>query len=302
MASGQRLYSPMPPLHALLHHLIDFAGLFPPAGLDLGTAAAEYASYRAGRDSWALGRFIIPAARLAELNAALQSATFPHHESPWRLSAIAGTDLATDLLAIEQFNAARGRAVVDTIELKVANTGAISQALASIAGRVDAYMEVPITEDPADLIEAVRQGGGRAKVRTGGVTADAFPSPTQLLRFLRRCRDAGVAFKATAGLHHPLRGAYRLTYEPDSGCAVMFGFLNVFLAAAFLEHGMGDDEALALLEESSPNSLRFEDDAAWWRSHRLGVAELRLARRFANAFGSCSFREPLDDLRAMRLL
>jgi hypothetical protein len=82
----------------------------------------------------------------------------------------------------------------------------------------------------------------------------------------------------------------------------MFGFLNLFLAAAFLEQGMADDETVALLEESSPNSLRFEDDAIYWRSHRLSNAELEQARRRAAAFGSCSFREPIDDLKAMRLL
>ena len=75
--------------------------------------------------------------------------------------------------------------------------------------------------------------GARAKVRTGGVTEGAFPASHALARFIQSCADAGVPFKATAGLHHPLRGEYRLTYEPGSPHGMMFGFLNVFLAAAF---------------------------------------------------------------------
>jgi len=293
----------MPALQTLLRGLIDYAGLFPPARLDLETAAAEYSSYRAGDESWALGRFIIPAANLTQLGVTLASSRFRRDEAPWKLSAIAGTDLGVDLLTIDQFNrGARGRAAVDTIELKAAGAAAVTQALGSIAGRLDTYIEIPVATEPASLIDAVAKAGGRAKVRTGGLTPEAFPQPLHLLRFLRRCQHAGVAFKATAGLHHPLRGAHRLTYEPDSGCALMFGFLNVFLAAAFLELGMADDEALTLLEESSLGSLRFEDDAVFWTAHRLSNTELEQARRRAIAFGSCSFREPMDDLKAMRLL
>jgi hypothetical protein len=83
----------------------------------------------------------------------------------------------------------------------------------------------------------------------------------------------------------------------------MFGFLNVFLAAAFLEHGMGWADALALLQETAPEAFRFEEEGVSWRSQRLDDAELRhTRRRIAMAFGSCSFQEPIDDLHALGLL
>jgi len=291
----------MPALETLLHSLIDYAGLFPPAGLDLPTAAANYAAYRGGEDAWALGRFVVPTARLRDLDALDGARVEPG--AAWRIAALAGADLDADLREISGFNQRQhGRAVADTIELKAATGVAISDALARIDGQLDAFIEIPIGDDPARLIEAIAAARGRAKVRTGGITADAFPQPTQLLRFIRRCIEANLPFKATAGLHHPLRGAYRLTYQPDSGCATMFGFLNVFLAAAFLRHGMRDADGLELIEESSPASLHVADQGIAWRSHRLDDASLRYARGFALAFGSCSFREPMDDLRAMRLL
>jgi hypothetical protein len=289
-------------VRTLLHGLIDYAGLFPPAALDLPTAAANYAAYRASDACWALGRFVIPAGRLLELETSAQP-FLPTGGAPWKLAALAGADLAADLGAMVQFNQRQpDRAVVDTIELKAGTTAAVAEALGLIGGRFDAYVEIPIANDPAPLIDALAASSGRAKVRTGGVTPDGFPLPAELLRFLRRAVAAGVPFKATAGLHHPLRGAYRLTYQPDSACAVMFGFLNVFLAAGFIQHGMADADALELLEESSPASLRVDQDGIGWRSHWLDDAELRHARRMAAAFGSCSFDEPIGDLRAMRLL
>ncbi|HYU15421.1 MAG TPA: hypothetical protein VEL05_05100 [Candidatus Acidoferrum sp.] len=289
-------------VRTLLHGLIDYAGLFPPAGLDLPTAVANYASYRASDTCWALGRFVIPAARLPELETSADP-FLRGSGTPWKLAALAGADLTGDLGAIVQFNQRHGgRAVVDIIELKAGTTAAVAAALRVIDGRFDAYLEIPIANDPAPLIDALAALGGRAKVRTGGVTPEAFPPPADLLRFLRRCTAAGVPFKATAGLHHPLRGAYRLTYQPGSPCGVMFGFLNLFLAAAFVQHGMGDADALELLEESSTASLRVEQEGIGWRSHWLDDAELRHARRLAAAFGSCSFDEPIGDLRAMRLL
>lgn len=290
-------------VRTLLHSLIDYAGLFPPAELGMTAAVASYSSYRAGEHCWALGRFVVPAARLAEFERAAEPC-LPAAGAPWKLAALAGADLAADLAAVDGFNRRQsGRATVDTIELKAGAPGVIAAAVGAIDGRLDAYVELPIAQDPAPLVAELARLGARAKVRAGGVTEDAFPAPADLLRFLGRCVEAGVPFKATAGLHHPLRGAYRLTYAPESRSAVMFGFLNVFLAAAFLEHGMGRADALALLEETSADAFRFGEEGVEWRTHRLSEAELRhTRRRSAMAFGSCSFQEPIDDLRALGLL
>ncbi len=143
----------------------------------------------------------------------------------------------------------------------------------------------------------------RAKIRTGGVTPDAFPTPARVARFLVAAADAGVTVKATAGLHHPLRGEYRLTYAADSPRGTMFGFLNVFLAAAFVREGLRGADVERLLEVRDAAELVFDEDGIRWRGHTLSAEDLRRARQLgACSYGSCSFAEPVEDLHTLGLL
>jgi hypothetical protein len=166
-----------------------------------------------------------------------------------------------------------------------------------------AYVEIPVDADPAAPVAAIGAHGLRAKIRTGGVTPDAFPAPGNVVRFLAACVRAGVGFKATAGLHHLLRGEYPLTYAPGSATAPMYGFLNVFLAAALLRDGGSDDEAAALLTESDASAFAFGAHGITWGHHRFLPARLaQLRAQVAVSFGSCSFAEPVRDLTALGVL
>src|SRR3954466_16148905 len=46
-------------LEALLGHVIDYAGLFPPSSLPLNEAVENYRKYRDGTFAWMLGRFVV---------------------------------------------------------------------------------------------------------------------------------------------------------------------------------------------------------------------------------------------------
>jgi len=295
-------------LRPLLAGTIDYAGLFPPAGLAMASAVRQYAEYRAGHDAWALGRFVVPVARLAELEGEVETLAPRAPASPWRLSALLGAEAAEDVKTLGEFNcrhAAPGATALsaDVVEVKAGSVEAVDRLLAAMPRWVQAYVEIPLDRDPATLVAAVARHGARAKARTGGVSDDAFPTAEQLLRFLRACTAARVPFKVTAGLHHPLRAEYRLTYAPDSPRGTMFGFLNVFLTTALLRQGLAAAEALRLLKERSPEALRFSADAIVWREHRLDRAAVEEARAMGIvAFGSCSFTEPLGELRALGLL
>ena len=298
-----------PPVRALLEGLIDYAGLFPPAKLDMRPAVENYAAYLAGADAWALGRFVVPLSRLDELEGAASSLLPRTPETaPWRLSVLGGSDPAHDAEAIFAFNErhahnAAGRAVIDMLEAKASDIDSLTRVARSVPGGVEAYVEVPITGDAADLLAALAALGARAKVRTGGVTPEAFPAPRELARFIRLAADQGVPFKATAGLHHPIRAEYPLTYEAGSARGTMYGYLNVFLAAAFAQEGLSIAEIEEVLEERDPSAFAFEDAGVRWRGRFAGGESIAALRtRVALSFGSCSFTEPVGELRALGLL
>src|SRR5262249_38876805 len=154
-----------------------------------------------------------------------------------RLSALIGADVSADMTRVRTFNAAQlhneeWSARIEAIEARASSLDAVAAAARAIGDGFEAYVEIPVASDPAPLITAIGPGGLRAKIRTGGTPADAFPSPADVARFLSACIAARVPFKATAGLHHPVRGEHALTYAPDSAVGIMHGFLNVFVAAA----------------------------------------------------------------------
>jgi hypothetical protein len=289
-------------MRSLLAHAIDYAGLFPPAALGMADAVRRYADYLHGPDAWALGRFVVPASRLEEFERAADDLAPRAPAAPWRLSVLLGADVAGEIELLGEFNcrhAADGAAAFsgDVIEARADSVAAVDRLLAAVPRWAEAYVEVPLDPDPAPLIAAIAKGGGKAKVRTGGVTPEAFPSPGQLLRFLRACTSANIPFKATAGLHHAIRAEYPLTYAADSPRGLMYGFLNLFLASAFLRQGMSDKDAIELLEERSRSAFRFTPDAIEWRTHRLDRQDVDAARALGiQSFGSCSFEEPVTEL------
>ena len=296
-----------PGLRVLLRGLVDYAGLFPPASQDMTTAAAEYAEHRLGPDGWMLGRFILPAARIEEFESAAAPVLPRHAAQSWALSALLGSDLEQDVERIERFNerhrdARVGAVLVDTVELKAHAPRDVSRASELLDRRFDTYMEIPVGDATAALVDEIAGTTAKAKIRMGGVTADAFPPSIHVVRFFRACIERGVGFKATAGLHHPWRAEYRLTYAADAPTGAMFGFLNVLLAIAVLRAGRGEDLAVAALEERDPESTRFIAGGATWRAEVFSQAALEEARDSLSAVGSCSFREPMADLRTLNLL
>jgi hypothetical protein len=154
-------------------------------------------------------------------------------------------------------------------------------------------------EAPIEAIEP----GAFAKIRTGGVTPDAIPPIEALTDFLMRAAARRIPFKATAGLHHPLRSERALTYADDAPRAVMHGFLNLFIAAAFAWAGVDAGAVAEILGETEAAAFGFRDEDLSWRGHKLSTVDVAEARRsFAHCFGSCSFQEPLADLRELGLL
>lgn len=287
---------------ALLAGLIDYAGLFPPAGLAMGPAVAAYAAHRRSAQSWILARFVVPVSRLGEFEAALASlAPAERGEGEWPLSGLLGPDVAGDARGAEAFNQRhRGAAAIRSLEVRVDGVAQIQVIRTAVPSSFELFYEVPLRGDLRWLLAAIRAMGGRAKARTGGVTPADIPSSDAVLRFLEGCAAIRLPCKATAGLHHAVRGKQPLTYESGSPRATLFGYLNVLLAAAALWEGRPRAEALRLLERGDPEGLVLNDESVEWGGSRFPAEALARARReFLLSVGSCSFDEPVGEIRAL---
>lgn len=315
-------------LRALLGEVIDYAGLFPPARLPLDEAWQNYLRYRGTQESWMLARFVCPTHRLMEVfELAGESAR------GIRFSAIGqgGADavrwpmnVMDDFEAIRKFCKASG-AVVDSYEVKLppgmvnsftgdamlALAGTVADARSRGGGPLTCFFEFAPTDDwqkwtprlAAALAEHNRGPRGRDwpmgfKLRTGGTEAAAFPSVAHVAEVLMTCRDEDCFWKATAGLHHPLR---RRDEDLD---VTMHGFLNVLVADVLARtHDLYEATLSSILSDTDPASFRFDDDGLAWRDFSATIDAIRAARRNSlRSFGSCSFDEPRADLTELGLL
>lgn len=258
----------------------------------MADAVAEYARQRAGAERWALGRFVVPVLRWEELTAALPLSL---DDAPWPLSVLAGPG---DVEQVEHLMSSDDRVAVAVVECKAGTVDDIARCGGYRRLGVAVFVEATDASlDVEAFLAAVRAIGAAAKVRTGGITSDAFPTAEALAAFVRACHRAGVPFKATAGLHHAVRGDYRLTYEDGSGRGLMFGFLNVALAAALTWKGASVEVVLRVLDERHPDAFQFDDTGVTWQGERLTREDLEGSRRsFFAGFGSCSFSEPMAEL------
>jgi hypothetical protein len=289
-------------LRALLSDVIDYAGMFPPAQLDLDAAIRNYARYRSQPEAWMLGRFICRAEQLADLDA--YASLFA--EQPLRLSVLAGTaPLERDLCSPEQFDLTREWARVEAQEVRVPPGGLDPSAVNEMGGGRRVFIECALSERWQDdvsqavtsLVSAPECRFG-FKLRCGGADASAVPSAEQVAFVISKCRDAGVPLKLTAGLHHPFRHV-----DPGLQCHV-HGFVNLFVAGVLTwSLQLDPPDIQAIVEEEDPRQFRFEDDLLVWNEAQALLDEIEDARRDrVISFGSCSFDEPREDLRRFDLL
>jgi hypothetical protein len=295
----------MQSVRMLLAGSIDYAGLFPPSGLSMSEAVINYATYRNSNYNWMLGRFIVMASRLDEFYENASEFIPKDGVNPWRVSVVAGEDIVDTIHFIKNFNAKKGPSVVcDTVEVRATTQGKIDNTIASLPADVTAYFEIEPDESLPDLVATLALKGQRAKLRTGGITPDAFPTSQKIIRFVRTCLAANVPFKATAGLHHPIRCFKPLTYQRDSVKGTMHGFLNLFVMTGFAREGFKVSVLEDVMEDEFGEVFRFEEHSATWRDNfSLNTRQIEILRKTGiQSFGSCSFDEPVADLQKLGIL
>jgi len=321
-----------PSLQALLEGILDYAGLFPPAGLTLEETFGNFIQYRGEAEAWMLGRLVCPAARLRDVTPMIQAGS-----SLWsNLARLFGADaplpftvlgrggrtvkeflenLLIDLEALLSFRQTLGgRVAVDAFEVKLPEEllgGDKPQELRAVIHGPDyvlekdgkrtitTFYEAPMGDAglgllPALLTALAEDGQKRkgVKFRCGG--NDPVPSASELAQRIARSSAAGVPFKFTAGLHHPLRHVAGKPPQPQHG------FINVFAASAFA-CTLGLDAAAVepILTDEDASHFQFDADGLRWQDHSITTAQIRTARQRVASFGSCSFDEPREDLHRL---
>jgi hypothetical protein len=299
-------------LRALLNQAIDYAGMFPPCALALEPALRNQATYVRSAEAWMLNGFVLPVERFEPARQFLSEFDRQH---PLHVAALGPKTANAEafLMALTNVTTAirsfstndKDLNSISHLEMLVPNdVDAVSLKKArSIVGDLSVFWEAPPEKAEQTIALIARDNSDEHtttfgyKLRTGGVTADAFPSSMQIARALVSAASHDVPIKFTAGLHHPIR-QFR-----DEVKAKMYGFLNVLGAAVLVtEHQWNADQVAIMLEDENPRSFAFTDDFFAWRDWKIDTKRLQQRRKFVKSFGSCSFDEPRDDLRVLKLL
>ncbi|HXI75062.1 MAG TPA: hypothetical protein VNG94_05715, partial [Pyrinomonadaceae bacterium] len=297
---------------ALLDQAIDYAGMFPPCALALEPALRNQATYVRSPEAWMLNGFVLPVEQFDATKPFL-SEFDPQH--PLRLAALGPkttsaaaflTALANATTAIRSFSKYKVDLVsVSHLEMFLpddVDPASLKEAR-SIVGELPVFWEAPPESAEQTIVLIAKHNSDEDtatfgyKLRTGGVTADAFPTSEKIARALVTASRQQLPIKFTAGLHHPIR-QFR-----DEVKAKMYGFLNVLGAAVLVtEHQWNADQVAIMLEDEDPRSFSFADGFFAWRDWKIDTKRLQQRRKFVKSFGSCSFDEPRDDLRVLKLL
>lgn len=325
-------------LSRFLNKIVDYAGLFPPAELPFEQAVENYAEYRKSEFKWILSRFIIPAGLIPELKNYKDS--FITKKDPFPLSLLGKKTATIEDFQIEidrvleqvqwANSELEGYVTTDSFEIKLPlevvesyDHDFLLELLNETATRFELTEHAPsllfyesVTDDSADneldfIMQALfdhnkiladenydqtKMAG--YKLRCGGTSEDDFPSAELVVSALLSARDKLVPMKFTAGLHHPVR------HFNESVNTKMHGFLNVFAAGLFAyAFDLSRKEMMGILLEEDPESFQFTDTGLTFDGFQIETEEIDELRSNAYlSYGSCSFAEPVDDLKKLNLL
>lgn len=298
-------------LRRLMQNPIDYAGLFPPAALEMRSALEEYGQAMDSEDEWILNRFVCPAKRLEECQNLLKDAKSASGDAAWVDFAVVGTPLETAASAVASIQSDM-KAVksafefgdVTTFEIKLpvgpelaGCLGVVKRAFNWFDERdVEVYLEFPWGDGMSEAIAeaAATVDGVGFKARTGGTKPEHFPEVRQLASFIVEVAGLEATNKFTAGLHQPVRH-----YSSETSC-YQHGFLNAMVASALatIQHAT-TNEVEQILNIQDASLFVFTDQEIEVMGHKLSLKDIDEWWLFFGGFGSCSYREPIEGLQRL---
>lgn len=306
-----------------MSQILDYAGMYPPASLPLEEAFKNFIAYQSAPEAWMLSRFVIPAKLLAELPAFQEKLSFTILGRGGKDTEEFLENLNLDITDIRTFCEMHdGHVNADMFEValpassladKFAANDVVTRAAEMLnKNGITVFFEAPFdaasskpfsvdwegrVQKMTRALRKVKDKHVGLKLRTGGVTSEAFPLPEQIAWVITEVREAGVPMKCTAGLHHPIR------HFNSSVNTKMHGFLNVFGAGVLaFANGISQAQIQSILEDEDPANFIFDEAGFEWKDLRVATSTMMRARQSITSFGSCSFDEPREDLRSIHLL
>ncbi|WP_035840576.1 hypothetical protein [Kitasatospora azatica] len=294
--------APQSAIPSLFAGLCDDAAIFPPGDLPLPQAVPAHLAHRSAWYADLVGPFLCGAGRIGALSDQLGEGRLGKGrlgEGELRVGLIvpdgsAGLEPALRAVAGDPRLRIEGIEVLADQDVAPAEgvrrvREALDRLLPEYAPEAPTAIEVARGPELLSALDELEGGPYRAKFRTGGTTAQAFPGELELASFLYAALYRKLSFKCTAGLHHALRHD-----DQETGFA-HHGFLNVLLATHAALDGAEHGELAALLKERDGETVA-------GRLAELTGEQQRAARAAFTAFGTCSIAEPLADLVALGLV
>ncbi|MEQ8786894.1 MAG: hypothetical protein RIC55_11370 [Pirellulaceae bacterium] len=304
-------------LRALLSGIIDYAGMFPPARLSAEETVHNYLEYRRGEHGWMLGKLVCAYDRLPTVLSLLDSNPLMERDAKVSLSLVIPSNESVHLDGLADVLRSKrvedfllrfaGRVAIASLELKLQRHSGRSWPPLCPVGSV--FHEMSSNEDLRSESETFFMDIAKYysdaklknrspigfKLRTGGLKAADFPSVEQTAFLISGCRVLRIPWKATAGLHQPLR-----RWDASIGVK-MYGFLNLACASVLAATHLLQPSVIAeVLRDESIDNFTFDDDGFRWRDLEATISDIVHCReRGFQSFGSCSFEEPIEGLRQL---
>ena len=304
---------PLESVYCFLQKLIDYAGLFPPADLEIKTSLENYAKYIQSKDKWMMSKFIVP---VSSLNDITYNIIKMFSEKYPIILSIISNDIYNDIESIKKFSQINSKTIIfSTYESQVLDISRFSTNLLDIYKlsereglRLESFYEI-LSDDNwvskmNETVSIISKFNTECKtnigfkLRCGGVKSHMFPVVENIGHAIIACRDANVPMKFTAGLHHPV------SRYSESVKTKMYGFLNIFVGGMIAhKFNLKNEQLKEILLDENPKNFIFDTNGLHWKSYSISNIEIAKYRKESFiSYGSCSFNEPREDLKKLGLL
>jgi hypothetical protein len=297
---------------AFLNSFVDDAAIFPPGNAPLERAVADHVDHRDEEYADLVGGFVVSDVKVADLAAAVVTERASSSVVEERASASVSKPLGVNLVVTGGAGAIEPAVIwvsrseglsLQAVEFALRdeedlahNAQRLIQVVDSLGEQLDdvtVFAEPPVPEGTPThgWLSALDELAAREinlKFRTGGVTADLFPSSARLAVCIEAALDRELPFKCTAGLHNAVR------HRDEETGFEHHGFLNVLIATRTSLDGGGPDDVAQVLEQSDGGALATRILA--------DPDEATRTRRWFRSFGSCSVLEAHEDLVELGLV